>query len=70
MMLGGWDMDASAAGSLHAAAGLLDGALVALATATVLWAIYAAVRYTARPGEEDPQHVKRRILADEDGEQP
>lgn len=50
--------------------GLFDGALVALAAAVVVWTVYAAVRYTVRPGEEDPQHVKRRILIDEDGERP
>jgi hypothetical protein len=55
-------------GLLHAAATLVDGGLVALAAAIVLWAFYAAVRYTVRPGEEDRQHVKHRILVDEDQE--
>jgi hypothetical protein len=53
-------------GLLHAAATLVDGGLVALAAAIVLWAFYAAVRYTVRPGEEDLHHVKRRILVEED----
>jgi len=55
-------------GLLHAAATLVDGGLVALAAAIVLWAFYAAVRYTVRPGEEDLHHVKRRILLEEDEE--
>ena len=55
-------------GLIHAAATLIDGGLVALAAAIVLWAFYAAVRYTVRPGEEDLHHVKRRILVDEDEE--
>jgi hypothetical protein len=53
-------------GLLHTAATLVDGALVVLAAIIVLWAFYAAVRYTVRPGEEDRHHVKRRILVDED----
>ena len=55
-------------GVLHTATTLVDGGLVALAAVIVLWAFYAAVRYTVRPGEEDPHHVKRRILVDEDEE--
>ena len=61
-------MHEHSAGLLHATATLVDGGLVALAAAIVLWAFYAAVRYTVRPGEEDRYHVKRRILVDEDEE--
>jgi hypothetical protein len=49
---------------------LVDASLVSLAAAVVLWAFYAAIRYTVRPGEEDPGHVKRRILAEDDEERP
>jgi len=55
-------------GLLHAATTLVDGGLVVLAAVIVLWAFYAAVRYTVRPGEEDRHHLKRRILVDEDEE--
>jgi hypothetical protein len=69
-MVQSWVLAASSAASDHAPVGPLEGTLVALAAAAVLWAVYAAVRYTVRPGEEDPQHMKRRILCDEDGEEP
>ena len=55
---------------LHAPAGPLEGLLVAAAAAIVLGSVVAAVRYTVTPGEEDPQHVKRLILADENGDLP
>ena len=55
-------------GLLHKATTLVDGGLVVLAAVIVLWAFYAAVRYTVRPGEEDRHHLKRRILVDEDEE--
>ena len=41
--------------------------VVAIAGLTVAWALFAAVRYTVRPGEAAPDHVKRRILSDDDG---
>ena len=66
---GASEMREHAAGLLHTPATLVDWSLVALAAAVVLWAFYAAVRYTVRPGEEDPHHVKRRVLFDE-GEEP
>lgn len=49
---------------------LVDASLVGLAVAVVLWAFYAAIRHTVQPGEEDPGHVKRRILTEDDEEQP
>ena len=55
-------------GLLHTATTVVDGGLVTLAAVIVLWAFYAAVRYTVRPGEEDRHHLKRRILVDEDEE--
>ena len=55
-------------GLLHKATTLVDGGLVVLAAVIVLWAFYAAVRYTVRPGEEDRHHLKRRVLVDEDEE--
>jgi len=61
-------MQEHSAGLVHTAPTLVDWGLVALAAAIVLWAFYAAVRYTVRPGEEDLHHVKRRILVDEDEE--
>ncbi|HNP37629.1 MAG TPA: hypothetical protein PKK10_17410 [Woeseiaceae bacterium] len=32
----------------------------------VLWAFYLAIRYTFWPGETSPDHIKRRILDDND----
>jgi len=61
-------MHEHSAGLVHTATTLVDWGLVALAAAIVLWAFYAAVRSTVRPGEEDLHHVKRRILVDEDEE--
>ena len=29
-----------------------------------VWVIWRAVRLTVRPGEKDPDHIKRRILED------
>lgn len=66
-MSGGAHAHAAAADALGT---LVDASLVGLAAAVVLWAFYAAIRYTARPGEEDPDHVKRRILTEDDEERP
>jgi hypothetical protein len=40
----------------------LGWALVGLAALIGAWSIWLAVRYTVRPGEDDPNHVKRSIL--------
>ncbi len=61
-------MHEHSSGFLLTATTLVDRGLVALAAVIVLWAFYAAVRYTVRPGEEDRRHVKHRILVDEDEE--
>ena len=39
--------------------------LVGLAIVGMLWTLYLAVRYTLRPGEDRPDHIKRSILDDE-----
>lgn len=48
---------------------ILDLILVGLSVLVVLFALYSAIRYTLWPGEESPDHIKRRILEDdiEDG---
>jgi hypothetical protein len=61
-------MHEHSSGFLLTATTLVDRGLAALAAVIVLWAFYAAVRYTVRPGEEDRRHVKHRILVDEDEE--
>lgn len=40
--------------------------LVAAAAVVMVWTLYLAFRYTVRPGEQNPDHIKRRILEDED----
>ena len=53
----------------HGAAGrpdLFEYVLVGIAIVAAAWTIYLAVRYTVRPGENSPDHIKRRILEDED----
>lgn len=46
--------------------GPLEIVVVALAAIAVAGAIVQAVRLTLRPGEESPDHVKRRVLEDDD----
>jgi hypothetical protein len=41
-------------------------AVAAVSIAAGLWVLWLAVRWTLRPGETDPGHVKRTILDDED----
>ena len=43
---------------------VIGWALVVLAAAVVLLAFAQAVRFTWRPGEDAPDHVKRSILDD------
>ncbi len=45
---------------------LFEYVLVGIAIVAAAWTIYLAVRYTVRPGESNPDHIKRRILDDED----
>jgi hypothetical protein len=45
---------------------LVEWALVALAACTVAYAFYKAVRHTLYPGETSVDHVKWRILDDEE----
>ena len=49
-------------------ASLLEWGLVLAAAVVLVWALGLALRYTVRPGETDPGHIKRRILADETDE--
>ncbi|MFH0344830.1 MAG: hypothetical protein ACHBNF_22510 [Chromatiales bacterium] len=48
---------------------LLELVLVGLAISVVVVAFYLAVRYTLWPGESSPDHIKHRMLT-EDEEQP
>lgn len=40
---------------------------VVVSSALVIWAIWKAVMYTLRPGEEEPDHIKRQILLEPSG---
>lgn len=46
--------------------GPLEWVLVGLAVLLVVWVIYRAVVLTLRPGEDDPDHIKRKILEDDE----
>lgn len=41
---------------------LLEFALVTVSLIVVIYAFYQAIRCTFWPGEESPDHIKRRIL--------
>jgi len=43
---------------------IVEFILVAIALAVVLLSFYLAIRYTLRPGENSPDHIKRRVLDD------
>jgi hypothetical protein len=51
---------------VHATHSLVEWVLVGLAVCTVAYAFYKAVRHTLYPGETSTDHVKRRILDDEE----
>lgn len=42
--------------------GVLEWTLTLTAALASAWCIWLAVRYTLRPGESDPGHIKRLIL--------
>jgi len=52
-----------AAGASHAS--VFEYVLVIAAAIVLVWALGLALRYTVRPRETDPDHIKRRILIDE-----
>lgn len=65
-LLGGM---ASAWGHAHpeqATHSILEWVLVGVAACTTLYAFYKAVRHTVHPGETCPDHVKWRILDEEE----
>jgi hypothetical protein len=57
---------------VHAAhashASVFEWMLVCAAAVVLVWSLALALRYTVRPGERDPGHIKRRILLDETDE--
>ncbi len=50
----------------HATHSVVEWVLVGLAACTVAYAFYKAVRHTLYPGETSTDHVKWRILDDEE----
>jgi len=52
-----------ATGASHASA--FEYVLVFAAAIVLVWALGLALRYTVRPRETDPGHIKHRILIDE-----
>ncbi len=58
-------MDHAAAAS-HASA--FEWVLVFVAAVVLVWTLGLAIRYTVRPEETDPGHIKRRILSDQSAE--
>lgn len=45
---------------------IADWVLAGIALITVLAAFYYAIRFTLWPGEKSPDHIKRRILIDDE----
>ena len=45
--------------------GFVEWTLVGLAALFVVWVIWRAVVLTIRPGEDEPDHIKRMILQDD-----
>ena len=52
-----------AASASHAS--IFEYVLVFAAAIVLVWTLGLALRYTVRPRETDPDHIKRRILVDE-----
>lgn len=52
-----------AAGAAHTSN--VEYVLVIAAAIVLVWALGLALRYTLRPRETDPDHIKRRILVDD-----
>ena len=46
--------------------GPVEWVAVVVAQAFAIWALWKAVMYTVRPGEEEPDHIKRIIFSEED----
>ena len=46
-------------------ASVFEYVLVFAAAIVLVWTLGLALRYTVRPRETDPDHIKRRILIDE-----
>ena len=42
--------------------------IVAIAVVAMVWTVFLAVRMTVRPGEGRPDHIKRAILEDREGD--
>ena len=53
-----------AAGASHASP--VEWLLVLAAAIVLVWSLALAIRYTIRPRETEPGHIKRRILDDID----
>ena len=53
--------------SMPAPVSPVEYVLVAIAVVTAAYALVAAVRMTFRPGETEPNHIKRVILDDDAG---
>ena len=51
------------AGVSHAST--VEYVLVVVAAVVMVWTLVLALRYTLRPHETDPEHIKHRILDDE-----
>jgi hypothetical protein len=52
--------------AVHAShASVFEWVLVFAAAFVLVWSLALAVRYTVRPRETEPDHIKRRILLDE-----
>lgn len=50
--------------------GPVEWVAIVVAQGLAVWAVWKAVMYTIRPGEEEPDHIKRAIFQENDHAQP
>lgn len=67
LMMGALQTHSSHTGGAGARPAPYEYVLVGLAIVAMVWTLYLAVRYTVRPGEDRPDHIKRAILEDDEG---
>ena len=46
--------------------GVVEWVAILIAAVLVVWVIWRAVVLTVRPGEDDPHHIKRTVLEDDE----
>ena len=65
-ILGAWLQIHGGHGTVGGGPAFYEYLLVGVAVVVTAWALIVAVRVSVRPGEDNPKHIKRMILEDED----